>query len=77
VTSVEHKFTFPDAILARLFVGKLCTRLRNPPAIYIDDCVVYVIDGDYQMERILQLAKSSSASHVQVLSPTYPSKPGT
>jgi hypothetical protein len=56
---------------ARRFVQRLLINELDV-AIYIDGCIVYVIDGNYQMDRVVELARSSSASSIQAL---WPSKP--
>jgi hypothetical protein len=61
---------------ARRFVQRLIINTLEV-AIYIDGCVVYVIDGGFHMQRVVELARSSSASAIQALSLSYPSKATT
>ncbi len=60
----QYLFAFEDGPSARTFVKRLLLALGDL-AIYIDDCHVIVIDGGEfdRRERILQLARSSSARH--------------
>jgi hypothetical protein len=68
----EYLFAFEDPHSARRFVVALVLNLDDV-AIFIDGCEVYVLDAaiDNRRDRIVQLARSSSSSHVrQVRMPT-------
>jgi len=66
VKAREYLFAFEDPHSARRFVVALVLNLDDV-AMYIDGCEVHVLDGaiDNRRDRIVQLARSSSSSHVR------------
>lgn len=44
-------------------------------AIFITDCDVHILDADQQTERLVQLAKGSSATRMKAVRIPYPSEP--
>ena len=62
----EYLFAFEDPNSARRFVVAMVLNLADI-AMFIDGCEVYVLDAaiDNRRDRIVQLARSSSSSHVR------------
>lgn len=78
---VQHKFTFPTREDARNYVHRLCLAIQQQDLefvpIFIDEYTVYILDAHHQHERIIQLAKSSSATNMKAIRLPYPSEPPT